>query len=422
MDKFVINGRQKLQGRVRINGAKNSALKLMVATLLGQGEFVLNDVPLISDVDTMCGLLTALGLGVRMEENQLKINVPEGMKSNVLQGRVPDQLAKSMRASIQVMGPLLARLGWVEVAQPGGCAIGTRTLDIHLDSLRQMGATIQMHEGLFVAKAQNLKGADLSFHYPSVGATENIMMAATLAQGTTIIRNAAREPEIIDIQNFLNKMGAKITGAGTSIIKIEGVPELGATTHKVLPDRIEAGTYFLAFLITGGQGIVENIIPEHLASLTQLVKKMGVQVEIQGDALHVESPTNLLPFQIATGPYPSFPTDLQPQIVALGTQAQGVSRLKEVVFNQRFGYAIELEKLGAKIKREERKLSVHGPTSLHGATLVAEDLRGGAALVLAALAADGQSTVVGLKHIDRGYQALESQLRALGADIYRVEK
>jgi len=414
MVKFLVEGQRTLCGRVSINGAKNSALKLMVAALLGQGSFRLENVPSITDVETMAGVLRALGVRLHFASGCLQLEVSS------VAGQTPEALVKSMRASVQVMGPLLARLGRVEVARPGGCNIGSRPLDIHLAGFEQMGATIEVKDDRFVARAPRLHGADITFRYPSVGATENIMMAATMAKGETIIRNAAREPEIVDIQGFLNGMGAKIQGAGTSVITIQGVGELGATDFSVVPDRIEAGTYLLAFLTTGGSGTVENVVPEHMAPLLGLLASMGAGVEVGEGEVSVVSPRRLKPFEASTGPYPEFPTDLQPQMVALATQAQGQSKLKEAVFDRRFGYTHELGKLGARITPNTSAVTIEGITSLYGTDLVAGDLRGGAAIVLAALAAEGQSTIFGVEHIDRGYEAMETQLTSLGAKIVRI--
>lgn len=415
MGKFLVEGQRCLGGKVYINGAKNSALKLMVAALLGQGKFTLENVPQIRDVHTMVGVLEALGVRIYSDSRGMHLEVSS------LQGHTPQELAKSMRASVQVMGPLLSRLGWVKVARPGGCAIGTRPLDIHLSGLQQMGATIDVQGDMFVARATRLHGADITFRYPSVGATENIMMAATLAKGETVIRNAAREPEIVDIQAFLNGMGAKIRGAGTSVIRISGVSELGSTDFSVIPDRIEAGTYLLALVITGGHGTLHNVIPEHLEPLLKLLGDMGVDVQVGERIIGVSSPEKLRSFHISTSPYPGFPTDLQPQMVAVATQAQGSSELVEAVFDQRFGYTVELKKLGAQIDLESRTVIVRGPTELRAGQLLAGDLRGGAALVLAALAAEGVSTIHGVEHIDRGYESMENRLHELGAKITRIE-
>jgi UDP-N-acetylglucosamine 1-carboxyvinyltransferase len=282
MGAFVVEGQHRLQGTVRINGAKNSALKLMVAALLGQGVFNLENVPRITDVHTMAGVLECLGARVKFKDHAMEIEVAS------LHGHTPEHLVKSMRASVQVMGPLLARLGWVEVALPGGCAIGTRPLDIHLAGLQQMGASISVNEEVLVARAPSgLHGADITFRYPSVGATENIMMAAALARGETVIRNAAQEPEIVDIQDFLNAMGAQIEGAGTSVIRVKGVKDLGCTDYAVMPDRIEAGTYLLAFLVTGGQGTLTHVQPQHFSSLLNVVRSMGGEIEASSDKVLV---------------------------------------------------------------------------------------------------------------------------------------
>ncbi len=414
MGMFIVEGRHSLRGTLRVNGAKNSALKLMAAALLGQGRFIIDDVPQITDVFTMASVLEGLGVRTELRNNRLELLVSS------LQGTVPEESAKSMRASVQVIGPLLARLGWVKVVMPGGCAIGTRPLDLHLSGLRRMGAEIEVTDKFIMARAKRLHGADIKFRYPSVGATENIMMAATLAKGDTIIRNAAREPEIEDIQDFLNKMGACIEGAGTSTIKISGVGGLGSADGNVIPDRIEAGTYLLAFLLTGGSGTLTNVRPEHVVSLLDVMRRMGAVVEAQGHSLTVEAPAEIKPFRIFTGPHPGFPTDLQPQIAVAATQAQGVSVLIEAVFDQRFGYTSELRKLGADFKIRGKELKVYGPTPLLGAKLHASDLRAGAALVLAALAAEGQTIVGGIEHIDRGYESMEEKLRQLGAKIVRV--
>lgn len=405
-----------MQGEVQIGGAKNSALKLMVAALLGQGAFCLENVPHITDVCTMAEVLESLGARVRFNAQRMEIEV------NALQGRTPEHLVKSMRASVQVMGPLLARLGWVEVALPGGCAIGRRPLDIHLSGLQQMGASIALNGERLVARApRGLRGADITFRYPSVGATENIMMAAVLAKGETVIRNAAREPEVADVQAFLNAMGARVTGAGTEVIRIEGVGELGCANFVVMPDRIEAGTYLLALLTTGGAGTVCSVRPEHLSPLLNAVRSMGAEIAVDGDRISVAAPKRLRPFGLVTRPYPGFPTDLQPQMVAAATQAHGRSELRETVFDQRFGYLTELRKLGAVARQKGQVVAIHGPTKLHGTRLEAGDLRAGAALVVAALAAEGQSLIHGSQHIDRGYEALERKLSGLGARIRRVE-
>lgn len=416
MSKLVVEGGHRLKGAIRINGAKNSALKLMVGAMLGQGTFTISDVPAITDVRTMCGVLEALGVQTCLVDNELRLQV------GVLQGRVPEELAKSMRASIQVMGPLLARLGWVEVALPGGCAIGTRPLDLHLDNLIKLGARIEVTGQRIAASAECLYGTDITLRYPSVGATENLMMAAVLAKGETVIRNAAQEPEIIDIQQFLNAMGAKVQGAGSPVIRIEGVSDLGSADYKVIPDRIEAGTYLLAAAATGGQVTLENVVPEHLEALLTVLEAMGVEVYRNEDGLTVWTTNKLRSQHVETAPYPGFPTDLQPQFVVLATQAAGVSIIHESVYDRRFGYTSELKKMGAQIKVDGRQAAVVGHTPLKAAQVEAGDLRAGAALVIAALAARGETTVLGVEHIDRGYECIEMRLRQLGAKISRMEE
>ncbi|HHY10456.1 MAG TPA: UDP-N-acetylglucosamine 1-carboxyvinyltransferase [Firmicutes bacterium] len=414
MCRFEVEGKRQLNGEVWINGAKNSALKIMAASLLGHGTFKITDVPKIRDVITMCGVLNSLGVHCKLEPNCLELKV------NSLHGRPPQELAKSMRASVQIMGPMLAKLGRVEVARPGGCAIGSRPLDLHLAGFQRMGAVIDVSDELISARAKRLRGADLTLRFPSVGATENIMMAATLAQGETIIRNAAREPEIVDIQSFLNKMGARVTGAGTPVIRIKGVRELGAVDFRLIPDRIEAGTYLLAGLITGGSVTLRNVVSAHLAALLRVVEGMGAEIEEGERSLTAHPPARLAPFNVVTSPYPGFPTDLQPQLAALATQAAGTSLLTESIFDSRFGYLKELAKLGAKLKVEGRTAAISGGLPLEGAAMTGCDLRAGAALVLAALAAEGLSVIDGVGHIERGYEAMEVKLAKLGAKIKRV--
>ncbi len=415
MAKLIIEGGHQLNGTVRIGGAKNSVLKLMAAALLGHGSFHISDVPAIDDVRTMVGVLKSLGVQASLQGNELHIFV------NGVQGRPPERLVQSMRASIQVMGPLLARLGRTEIALPGGCAIGSRPLDIHLEGLRRLGARIEELDGRIIAQAERLTGADISLRYPSVGATENIMMAATLAHGTTVIRNAAKEPEIVDIQEFLNRMGAKVKGAGTSVITIEGVPELGCADFRVIPDRIEAGTYVIAAAATAGQVQLLNVIPHHLEPLLRILTAMGVPVEVGERTVRVYPAGKLYPAQIQTAPYPGFPTDLQPQFTTLTLKARGQSIVRESIYDNRFGYARELRKLGADISVSENRAVVNGGRPLWGAAMVAGDLRGGAALIIAGLMAEGVSEVYGLHHVDRGYEDIAGQLQALGAKVMRLK-
>jgi len=415
MAKLVIEGGHQLQGTIRVRGAKNSVLKLMAASLLGHGSFRISDVPAITDVRTMVGVLRSLGAEAVLQGNELFISV------NGLQGRPPERLVQSMRASIQVMGPLLARLGKTEIALPGGCAIGSRPLDIHLDGLRRLGAAIEEVEGRIIARAGRLTGADITLRYPSVGATENIMMAAVLARGTTTIRNAAKEPEIVDIQGFLNRMGAKVEGAGTPVITVQGVPELGCTDYRVIPDRIEAGTYVIAAAATGGELQLVNVNPHHLEPLLRILTAMGVPISVGERFLTVYPASRLHPVEVQTAPYPGFPTDLQPQLTTLALKAHGQSVVRESIYDNRFGYTRELRKLGAEITVSQNRAFVSGGRPLRGARMAAEDLRGGAALVIAGLMAEGISEVDGLHHVDRGYEDIAGQLQAVGARVVRLD-
>lgn len=414
MAKLLIEGGHPLKGTIRIGGAKNSVLKLMAAAILGHGSFHISDVPAIDDVRTMVGVLRSLGVGAVLQGNELSIFV------NGVQGRPPERLVQSMRASIQVMGPLLARLGRAEIALPGGCAIGSRPLDIHLDSLSKLGAHIEERDGRIIATADGLHGADITLRYPSVGATENAMMAAVRAKGTTIIRNAAREPEIVDIQEFLNKMGADVSGAGTPVITVKGVPDLGSTNYRVIPDRIAAGTYAIAAAATGGEVQLLNVIPHHVEPLLRILTAMGVPIEVDERIVRVYPADRLHPIQVQTAPYPGFATDLQPQLTVLALKAQGTSIIREAIYDNRFGYTYELAKLGASISLEGNRAVVNGGRPLWGASMNAGDLRGGAALIIAGLMAEGHSEVVGLHHVDRGYEDICGQLQALGARVIRV--
>ena len=414
MAKLLIEGGHQLNGTIRIGGAKNSVLKLMAASILGHGSFHISDVPAIDDVRTMVGVLRSLGVGVVFQGNELSIFV------NGVQGRPPERLVQSMRASIQVMGPLLARLGRAEIALPGGCAIGSRPLDIHLDSLSKLGARIEERDGRIIATTDGLRGADITLRYPSVGATENTMMAAVRARGTTVIRNAAREPEIVDIQDFLNKMGADVSGAGTPVITVKGVPDLGSTNYRVIPDRIAAGTYAVAAAATGGEVQLFNVIPHHVEPLLRILTAMGVPIEVEERIVRVYPADRLYPIQVQTAPYPGFATDLQPQLTVLALNAQGTSIIREAIYDNRFGYTTELAKLGASIHVEQNRAVVNGGRPLKGAPMNAGDLRGGAALIIAGLMAEGYSEVAGLHHVDRGYEDICGQLQALGARVTRV--
>lgn len=418
-NKLEIIGRKPLNGVVKISGAKNAVLKLMAAALLSNNQCLIRNVPRIRDVETMIGVLNGLGAETVWEdESTIRIQVKDRLSY-----AAPDQYVREMRASVQVMGPLLARLGKVKLFQPGGCIIGQRPIDLHLKGFQAMGAEVIEEHGYVYVQADKLKGAEIHLDFPSVGATENIMSAAILAEGTTVIRNAAKEPEIIEEQNFYNRLGAKIRGAGTDTIRIEGVERLNnrMTDYTVIPDRIEAGTFMIAAAITGGDVVLEDVIPEHVDALASKLREIGVKIETNGEKLRVISDGRLKAADVTVLPYPGFPTDLQPQITALLSVANGTSVITENVFGSRFRYVDELIRMGAAIRVESRSAIVKGVKRLSGASVYAPDLRAGAALVIAGLAADGLTTIEGLQYLDRGYVALEKKLAALGADIQRVE-
>lgn len=413
MKSLVIEGRNRLTGKIKVSGAKNAVLKLMAATLLGEGRFVICNVPDITDVRNMVKVLKHLGADTLLAAGSLTIDVA---KANLI-GEASHELVREMRASIQVMGPLLARLGRVRVSHPGGCAIGERPIDFHLKGLAQMGARIWEEHGYIYAQAERLVGADIHLDFPSVGATENLMMAATLARGRTCIRGAAKEPEIIESQNLLNKMGAKVRGAGTDVIVVDGVDSLGSADHDVIPDRIEAGTFLLAGAITGGDLVVEPVIPTHLDALLAKLREAGVCFEIQDKAVRVVGPKTLQSVSVRTMPYPGFPTDLQPQLMALMTIAQGTSLLTESIYPNRFRHVDELRRMGAQILVKGDTAFVNGVPRLTGTTVEATDLRAGAALVLAGLAAEGETVVTNMHHVERGYEQLVQKLIGAGARV-----
>lgn len=418
MEQLHIDGGQRLHGQVRISGAKNAVLKLMAASLLVENECIIRNVPLIQDVLTMIEVLRSLGVEISWEEEAVLRIKPKKDLNFV----APDELVREMRASVQVMGPLLTKIGRVKLYQPGGCVIGQRPIDLHLKGFQALGANVVEEHGYVYAEAKKLKGVDIHLDFPSVGATENIMAAAILAEGTTVIKNAAKEPEIIEEQNFYNRLGARIRGAGTDTIRIEGVPALRSipVDYTVIPDRIEAGTYILAAAITGGEITLLDVIPEHFEALTSKLKESGVQIEIDGDTMKVTADRKLNPIDITVLPYPGFPTDLQPQITAVMSLADGTSLITENVFGARFRYVDELVRMGANIRVEGRSAVVKGVKRLTGAAVIAPDLRAGAALVLAGLAAEGKTVIEGVHYIDRGYERIEEKLSALGADITRI--
>lgn len=414
MNKMVIRGGRPLVGSVKINGAKNAVLPVLAASLLAsEGTSRILEAPPLDDVVTMTRVLASLGTGVTFGEGRIVIDAAD---LHVYEAEY--EHTRKMRASFLVTGPLLARLGRARVALPGGCAIGTRPVDQHLKGFEAMGAEISLGQGYIEAKvAGRLKGAKIYLDVPSVGATENIMMAATLAEGQTVIENAAKEPEIVDLANFLNAMGAKVRGAGTGQIRIEGVERLTGAEHAVIPDRIEAGTFMVYAAITGGNVYLEGAIADHLRPIISKMEEMGVVVEEDENGLSVSAPNPLVNVDVKTLPYPGFPTDMQAQMMALMTVSKGTGMMTETVFENRFMHVDELVKLGAQIKVEGRTAVVTGGARLSGAPLCATDLRAGAALIAAALAAEGESEITGLHHIERGYADLAGRLADLGADV-----
>jgi UDP-N-acetylglucosamine 1-carboxyvinyltransferase len=414
MEKFIVTGEVQLKGSIRAHGAKNAALPIMAASLLCRGQSIIHDVPYLRDIAIMQDILTLLGAKITREKNTLVIDT-----QSIDKPEVPEHLMREMRASVFLMGPLLGRMRKVHLSYPGGCAIGPRPIDLHIKALEKMGAKVRECFGYIEMEALALHGGDIYLDFPSVGATENTIMAAVLAAGTTIIRNAAREPEIHDLQNFLNKMGAKVSGAGTDTIQIEGVSQLHATEHTIIPDRIQAGTYLLAGAITAGDVVVQNIVPDYLFSVTNKLEEIGARLETGFDYIRVKA-EKLRGVDIKTLPYPGFPTDLQAPMLSFLTIAQGTSVITETIFENRFKHVDELTRMGAKIKVEGRTAVIRGVPKLTGAAVAAPDLRAGAALVLAALAAHGVSEIESVYHIDRGYERIEEQLKTLGAKIIRT--
>ncbi|UKX62654.1 UDP-N-acetylglucosamine 1-carboxyvinyltransferase [Bacillus anthracis] len=419
MEKIIVRGGKRLNGTVRVEGAKNAVLPIIAAALLASdGKNVLSEVPVLSDVYTINEVLRHLNAEVVFENNQVTIDA-----SKELNIEAPFEYVRKMRASVQVMGPLLARNGRARIALPGGCAIGSRPIDQHLKGFEAMGAKVQVGNGFVEAYVEGeLTGAKIYLDFPSVGATENIMSAATLAKGTTILENAAKEPEIVDLANFLNAMGAKVRGAGTGTIRIEGVDKLYGANHSIIPDRIEAGTFMVAAAITGGDILIENAVPEHLRSITAKMEEMGVKIIEENEGVRVIGPDKLKAVDIKTMPHPGFPTDMQSQMMALLLQADGTSMITETVFENRFMHVEEFRRMNADIKIEGRSVIMNGPNSLQGAEVGATDLRAAAALILAGLVSEGYTRVTELKHLDRGYVDFHKKLAALGATIERVNE
>lgn len=419
MEKIIVRGGKRLSGTVKVEGAKNAVLPVIAATLLAsEGKSVIYDVPELSDVYTISEVLRHLQADVTVGNNKIVVDA-----SGELSIEAPFEYVRKMRASVLVMGPLLARKGRARVALPGGCAIGSRPIDQHLKGFEAMGATVKIGNGFIDAEVNGkLRGAKIYLDFPSVGATENIMMAAVLAEGTTVIENCAKEPEIVDLANFLNAMGAKVRGAGTGTIRIDGVTTLYGAEHTVIPDRIEAGTFMIAAAITGGNVLVQGAVPEHLTSLIAKLEEMGVTIIEEDNGLRVIAPDKLKAVDVKTMPHPGFPTDMQSQMMALLMKAEGTSMVTETVFENRFMHVEEFRRMNADMKIEGRSVIINGPCQLQGAEVVATDLRAAAALILAGLAAEGYTRVMELKHLDRGYVRFHEKLAALGADIERVRE
>jgi len=416
MDKIRIVGGQPLEGTVRISGAKNASLPDVCAALLTDAPVILTNVPEVRDIRTMGRVLGALGAEV-----EFRVGGTVEVRADALTSvEAPYDLVKTMRASVLVLGPLVAREGRARVSLPGGCAIGARPINLHLQALARLGAEIEVDHGYVEARAGRLRGAEISFETVTVTGTENVMMAATLAEGRTVIHNAACEPEISDLATLLVQMGARIEGAGNPTITIDGVDRLGGAQHAVIPDRIEAGTYIVACAVAGGEIEIRNCVPPHLRAVIEKLRETGIRVEEGPDNLRVRAPRRIEPADVRTLAYPGFPTDMQAQYMALMTQAAGTSTLSETIFENRFMHVAELDRMGAQIRVDGRTAVVKGPTPLSGAQVMATDLRASACLVLAGLGARGETEVDRVYHLDRGYYRIDEKLRGLGADIERL--
>ncbi len=420
MENILVKAAGPLKGSVKIDGAKNSALPIIAASLLGTEPIVLEGVPKLDDVEVILKVLESLGAKVKyLDEHTVEID-----SSNLNGYETPYELMSKMRASFLVMGPLLARFGHTKTSLPGGCAIGARPIDLHLKGFKALGANLEVNDTKIGASAeQGLIGSTIYLDFPSVGATQNIMMAATMAKGRTIIENPAKEPEIVDLANFLNKLGANVKGAGTASIIVEGVDKLGGATHNIIPDRIEAATFMVAAAITGGDIIVENCINQHMMPVIAKLKEVGCEVlenEDEDMVRVIATGKKLNATEIKTLPYPGFPTDVQAQFMALTTVLEGQSKVTETVFENRFMHVEELQKMGALIVTEGKEARIAGVPKLKGATVKATDLRAGAALILAGMVAEGTTRVTEVYHIDRGYEDIVGKLKAVGANIERV--
>jgi UDP-N-acetylglucosamine 1-carboxyvinyltransferase len=416
LDKFIIHGEKKLSGTVEIGGSKNAALPIMVATLLAPGKYTIHNVPRLRDVRTMAHLLRIIGAKIEFENHSLVIDT---LRADFPEA--PYELVKTMRASVYVLGPLLARFGRARVSLPGGCAWGPRPIDLHMKGMEKLGAKLELDQGYIVARTNQLKGNHIHLDTSSVGATGNVMMAAVLASGITTIENAAMEPEIIDLGNFLKNMGARIEGLGTNKIQIEGVPGLRPSDYSVIPDRIETGTFLIAGLLTSGKMKLKNCQPEHLTEVLEKLQETGAHLQVNQDTIKIEGADQIKPVNVTTSIYPGFPTDLQAQWIALMSRADGSSMVTDTIFTDRFTHVPELNRLGAKIVVKNNSAFIQGVSGLNGAPVMSTDLRASASLVLAALAAKGRTDLHRVYHIDRGYEKIEEKFRLLGADILRSD-
>lgn len=418
MERIVVKGGGSLKGEVVISSAKNSVLPIIAASILSSGTCILEDAPMLEDVFVICDVLRSISADIEISKvrNQIIIDA-----SNVIDADPSSELVQKMRASFLIMGPMIARFGRFKISLPGGCNIGTRPIDLHLKGFSALGAQIDVGHGYVEAKAKKLTGSKVYLDFPSVGATENIMMAAVMAEGVTIIENAAEEPEIEDLANFLNNMGALIVGAGSDTIRITGVKELRGTTYRPISDRIEAGTFMVAAAITKSKIKLNGINPEHLKPVIAKLKEMGVGIIEEGNGIFVDGNKELKPVDIKTMPYPGFPTDMQAQMMSLLCSIKGTSVITETIFENRFMHAAELKRMGANIKIDGRVAVIEGVKKLTGSEVKATDLRAGAALILSGLVADGYTEIADIYHIDRGYVSIEEKLRGLGADIKRIQ-
>ncbi len=419
MEKIIINGGHKLKGEVDISSAKNSILPIIAASILCEGKSKIQNVPMLEDVHVICDILRSVNAGINIDDINKEIVIDP---SNIKSTDPSNDLVRKMRASFLIMGPMLAKFGHFKIAQPGGCNIGTRPIELHLKGFATLGADISFSHGFVEVKAAKLIGSKIYFDFPSVGATENLMMAAVLAEGETIIENAAEEPEIIDLASFLSGMGAEIYGAGTGTIKIEGVKSLKSVVHKPIYDRIEAGTFMAAAAITGSSIKINGINEEHIKPLIAKLTEMGVMMEISCNSIIVDCSRDLKPTDIKTMPYPGFPTDMQAQMMSLLCAIKGTSVITETIFENRFMHVQELRRMGANIKTEGRSAFIEGTPKLTGCPVKATDLRAGAALILAGLSAEGITEISDIYHIDRGYVGIEEKFRKLGAEIWRTSE